>query len=189
MDADLKSKLDRNIWITRKCRINASERLLRTAKFIEFLNVYYSIFVIGLSIFSLEPGEKWISVASLISSIALTISIIYANATGLRERSTSLKQNYISLQVLLDRLAFIKSDDEAGIQKIGAEYAELLKTTENHLSVDMYRFKAAATDPQLQLQGKEKIRWWAYLAWSFLWKAMVIILPVAGVGCMWLLKG
>lgn len=46
MERDLKEKLERNIWITRKCRINASERLLRSAKFVEFLNVYYSIFVI-----------------------------------------------------------------------------------------------------------------------------------------------
>lgn len=40
MERDLKEKLERNIWITRKCRINASERLLKSAKFVEFLNVY-----------------------------------------------------------------------------------------------------------------------------------------------------
>ena len=50
MERDLKEKLERNIWITRKCRINASERLLKSAKFVEFLNVYYSIFVITLSL-------------------------------------------------------------------------------------------------------------------------------------------
>ena len=53
MERDLKEKLERNIWITRKCRINASERLLKSAKFVEFLNVYYSIFVITLSLLSL----------------------------------------------------------------------------------------------------------------------------------------
>lgn len=49
MEQSLKNKLNRNIWITRKCRINASERLLSYAKYIEILNVYYSIFVIILS--------------------------------------------------------------------------------------------------------------------------------------------
>ena len=49
MERDLKEKLERNIWITRKCRINASERLLKSAKFVEFLNVYYSIFVMEMS--------------------------------------------------------------------------------------------------------------------------------------------
>ena len=48
MEAGLKEKLERNIWITRKCRINASERLLKSAKFVELLNVYYSIFVMQL---------------------------------------------------------------------------------------------------------------------------------------------
>ena len=43
MERDLKEKLERNIWITRKCRINASERLLKSAKFVEFLNVWYKI--------------------------------------------------------------------------------------------------------------------------------------------------
>ena len=52
MEQSLKEKLDRNIWITRKCRINASERLLSHAKYIEILNVYYSIFVIILSLLS-----------------------------------------------------------------------------------------------------------------------------------------
>ena len=102
MERDLKEKLERNIWITRKCRINASERLLKSAKFVEFLNVYYSIFVITLSLLSLIQHNDQFSFASIVLSIALTISIVYANTTGLRDRSTVLKQNYIDLQVLLD---------------------------------------------------------------------------------------
>ena len=99
-EAGLKEKLERNIWITRKCRINASERLLKSAKFVELLNVYYSIFVITLSLISLIEHNDQFSFASIVLSIALTISIVYANATGLRDRSTALKQNYIDLQVL-----------------------------------------------------------------------------------------
>jgi len=57
MSTQLKDRLDRNIWITRKCRINASERLLNNAKFLDFLNVYFSIFTILLSIFSLDTSK------------------------------------------------------------------------------------------------------------------------------------
>lgn len=89
MEAGLKEKLERNIWITRKCRINASERLHKSAKFVEFLNVYYSIFVITLSLISLIEHNDQFSFASIVLSIALTISIVYANATGLRDRSTA----------------------------------------------------------------------------------------------------
>ena len=78
MEQPLKEKLDRNIWITRKCRINASERLLSHAKYIEALNVYYSVFVIILSLVSLTKQDHILSLISFALSIALTISIIYA---------------------------------------------------------------------------------------------------------------
>ena len=104
MEETLKSKLERNIWITRKCRINASERLLKTAKFIEALNVWYSIVVIGLSLVSVITHDDSLSLISLICSMALTVSLFYANATGFRDRSAVLKQNYIDLQILLDEL-------------------------------------------------------------------------------------
>lgn len=132
MEQPLKEKLDRNIWITRKCRINASERLLSHAKYIEALNVYYSVFVIILSLVSLTKQDHILSLISFALSIALTISIIYANSTGYRERSFALKQNYIDLQLLLDQLSYIDADDQKSVIGISAKYAELLKSSENH---------------------------------------------------------
>lgn len=134
MEQSLKEKLDRNIWITRKCRINASERLLSHAKYIEILNVYYSIFVIILSLLSLTGQDNFLSIISLACSIALTISIIYANSAGYRDRSSSLKQNYIELQLLLDQLSCTRDDDTECIMSISAKYADLLKASENHIA-------------------------------------------------------
>ena len=65
MNRSLKEKLEQNIWITRKCRINASERLLSHARYIEILNVYYSIFVIILSLVSLTEQDNTLSIISL----------------------------------------------------------------------------------------------------------------------------
>jgi hypothetical protein len=146
MEQSLKEKLDRNIWITRKCRINASERLLSHAKYIEILNVYYSIFVIILSLLSLTEQDNFLSIISLACSIALTISIIYANSAGYRDRSSSLKQNYIELQLLLDQLSCTRDDDTECIMSISAKYADLLKASENHIPIDLYRLKANSTD-------------------------------------------
>ena len=137
MEQSLKEKLDRNIWITRKCRINASERLLSHAKYIEILNVYYSIFVIILSLLSLTEQDNFLSIISLACSIALTISIIYANSAGYRDRSSSLKQNYIELQLLLDQLSCTRDDDTECIMSISAKYADLLKASENHIPIDL----------------------------------------------------
>ena len=122
MNRSLKEKLKQNIWITRKCRINASERLLSHARYIEILNVYYSIFVIILSLVSLTEQDNTLSIISLACSIALTISIIYANAAGYRERSLSLKQNYIELQLLLDQLSCIHDENKEIIMSISRQY-------------------------------------------------------------------
>ena len=173
MERDLKEKLERNIWITRKCRINASERLLKSAKFVEFLNVYYSIFVITLSLLSLIQHNDQFSFASIVLSIALTISIVYANTTGLRDRSTVLKQNYIDLQVLLDQLFYIEAT-------VSDKYAELLKLSENHLSIDLYRVKSTSSDTNFKMDRIEWVKYILLVLWDCLWRLFLVAVPVIG---------
>lgn len=179
MNRSLKEKLKQNIWITRKCRINASERLLSHARYIEILNVYYSIFVIILSLVSLTEQDNTLSIISLACSIALTISIIYANAAGYRERSLSLKQSYIELQLLLDQLSCIHDENKEIIMSISRQYAELLKSSENHMPIDLYQLKASGVDADMTLSKKEKYGYYGQLAWRHLWRTILIFLPLA----------
>lgn len=180
METGLKEKLERNIWITRKCRINASERLLKSAKFVELLNVYYSIFVITLSLISLIEHNDQFSFASIVLSIALTISIVYANATGLRDRSTALKQNYIDLQVLLDQLSYIEATETEKVLAISDKYAELLKLSENHLSIDLYSLKSTSSDPNFKMNWIEWAKYILLVLWDCLWRFFLIAAPVIG---------
>ena len=59
----------------------------------------------------------------------------------MRERSCSLKQNYIDLQTLLDQLSYIQESDASKILDISNKYSELLKNSENHATIDLYRLK------------------------------------------------
>lgn len=179
MKQSLKEKLERNIWVTRKCRINASERLLSHAKYIEILNVYYSISVIILSLISLTEGDNKLSMVSLACSITLTISVIYANAAGYRERSFSLKQNYIELQLLLDRLSCINEVDTEIVMSISRKYAELLKASENHIPIDLYRLKASGVDADMRLSKKESCSYYCQIIGGSLWRGLLILLPIA----------
>jgi len=180
LERDLKEKLERNIWITRKCRINASERLLKSAKFVEFLNVYYSIFVITLSLLSLIQHNDQFSFASIVLSIALTISIVYANTTGLRDRSTVLKQNYIDLQVLLDQLFYIEATETEKVLTVSDKYAELLKLSENHLSIDLYRVKSTSSDTNFKMDRIEWVKYILLVLWDCLWRLFLVAVPVIG---------
>lgn len=178
MGQSLKDKLDRNIWITRKCRINASERLLLHAKYIEILNVYYSIFVIILSLLSLIGQDNLLSIISLVCSIALTISIIYANSAGYRDRASSLKQNYIELQLLLDQLSCTCDDDTECIMHISTKYAELLKSSENHIPIDLYRLKANSNSKDLELSSREKCNYYCQCVLGYVWRTVLMLLPI-----------
>lgn len=174
----LKEKLEKNIWITRKCRINASERLLSHAKFIETLNVYYSILIILVSLISCIEKDDTLSTISLALSIGLTISIIYANATSYRERAAELKQNYIELQLLLDRLSFIKDDEKEETLAIGQKYGEMLKATENHLPFD---WLCAKFNDKENMSCSEKIFYGWHMFCRYLCRTVLILLPIAAI--------
>lgn len=187
MEQSLKDRLLRNIWITRKCRINASERLLSNAKYIELVNIYYSIFVIVLSLVSLTKHDNTLSIISLSCTIALTISIVYANATGYRERYAALKHNYIEMQMLLDQLSCTGDDDRENIERISRKYAELLESSENHVPVDLYKLKITSTDENLKIGNVEKQLYYIKYVLNFCWKAIIILLPILVIFlyCVW----
>ena len=85
--------------------------------------MYFSIFTILLAIFSLDTSKfsetminsDKLPLFSLAISVVLTISIVYASSLGYRDRSAALKQNYIALQSLLDRLAVIDNEDTTNL--------------------------------------------------------------------------
>ena len=186
MSTQLKDRLDRNIWITRKCRINASERLLNNAKFLDFLNVYFSIFTILLSIFSLDTSKfsetminsDKLPLFSLAISVVLTISIVYASSLGYRDRSAALKQNYIALQSLLDRLAVTDNEDTKSLLIISDEYTDLLDAVENHLEVDMLNLMRHGSVPNHTMTISDQWRWFFYCVRQFVFRFLLIAAPI-----------
>jgi len=178
MNQSLKDKLDRNIWITRKCRINASERLLNWAKYIEFINIYFSIWIIILSILSIVWNDENLSIISLICSITLTITITYANATNYRERAATFKHNYIELQLLLDELSYTASDDKNKIMLISKKYAEILESSENHTPMDMYKMKCEVANNDMMITVKEKMVYYWKKTEEFILKLFLVVVPI-----------
>lgn len=186
MSGQLKDRLDRNIWITRKCRINASERLLNNAKFLDFINVYFSIFTILLSIFSLDPSKfsetminsDKLPLFSLAISVVLTISIVYASSLGYRDRSAALKQNYIALQSLLDRLAVTDKEDDENLLIISDEYTDLLDAVENHLEIDMLNLMRHGSVPNHTMTISDQWRWFFYCVRQLVFRFLLIAAPI-----------
>lgn len=139
-------ELLRKIWITKKCRIEASERLGNKDGLFQKLSVYYSILIVGLSIWNFQiidvDLQKKSSLIILIASIALSLFSMFVTSKNYRERYFNLKNNYIELGNLYAELNNYKNVsilDENKFLEIYRRYSDLLKYVENHSSYDYYR--------------------------------------------------
>ena len=99
----MKNKLLRKIWLTRKSRIILSDRLRSLNEFYSFLNIYYSIIIISLSIWNLD-GSKESGILLLISSTSIGIYFVFINGKNYLERSIILRNHYIELGDLYSKL-------------------------------------------------------------------------------------
>lgn len=134
----------RKLWITRKSRIEASERLKKRHDFYQFLIVYYSIIVVIGSILNTQSEYKtnYISLILLILSVTASLFSMFVSSRSHLDRYYNLKNNYIALHNLSMRLNGIENDintpnDE--FSKIIQEYNNLLSSVENHKPIDYLR--------------------------------------------------
>ena len=135
-----KKRLARKVWITRKARIATSERLKRKEKYLQIINVYYSLFIASLSIWSLiyKNDDKLISYLLLIVSISLTVFSIFWASRNYQERYIELKNNYISLDRLYYRIESMQIKDVTNdkLNELHDEYCRLIEMVENHSEYD-----------------------------------------------------
>ena len=74
---------------------------------------------------------------------------------------------FFELQLLLDQLSCINDDDTECIMSISTKYAELLKASENHIPIDLYRLKISSTDSDFMLSSEEKRSYYCQLVWGY----------------------
>lgn len=108
-------KLNNQMQITKNCRVNASHRFNANGAFSEFINVYYSVITVTLSILSIFLKDNdlgnVLSISATILSIALTISITYANSIKFKEKAQKSKDSFTSIQKLQYQLSNINDND------------------------------------------------------------------------------
>lgn len=136
-----REKLLRKIWITRKCRIEASERIKKTDTRVQILIIYFSIVLVALSIWDFQYSNSPNKIGSyliLVMSIALTMSSIFCSSRNYQERCINLKYNYIALDRLYCKVEAL-SDEYLSVEKLDNyynEYCSLLESVENHNNID-----------------------------------------------------
>lgn len=144
-----KDDVKRSIYITYKSRINTAERLLKTENLIQGLNVYYSIFLTVLSIYSINNSSSKLSMAITISSVILLVSIVFLGSKKYGERARELKNNYIQLGALYRKISGMIDNDPEQLCSIYDEYKSLLNNSENHNEYDYFKAIKNMSDEKL----------------------------------------
>jgi len=169
-------KLENNIWLTRKCRIIASERLLENDRFYKGMSIYYSIFFACLTILTMIGilNEK-IDILSLVLSIAVTIFIVYMDTQNYKDRYIMFKENYIKLYTLLLEFKTLEKTEDI-YKEISEKYVQLLAAVENHTEND-YISAIIKNDVKEKLSFSIQLKYiWNNMVLNFL-RAGIILLP------------
>lgn len=174
-------KLKVNIWKTRKARINTSERLYGQERHMQYFNIYYTCVIVALSIYSLAKPSYALSIATVMSSVILTILSVYLNSQRFSQRAGELKVNYIEMHKLSLKLEHLSNSDTEQLCEIEDKYCELLHQCENQREIDYFRLKISAKE---KLEGEENILFWWHRIILVIMYLVLILIPFFAVACI-----
>lgn len=130
--------LSNRIWWTRKARIEAEQRLLRISFHANLLLFYYSAFSVGTSVyyFKFAPKSEYINFVWILFSILIFCIQCFSSGFQLNRRAGLLKECYEALGNLDQKC---RNANEYELIQIGKDFTLLLRSCENHQSLDYYR--------------------------------------------------
>ncbi|PEE96967.1 hypothetical protein CON21_30805 [Bacillus thuringiensis] len=159
MNTEIIEQLSNKMWITRKCRINASERLLKIHRRAQFLINYYTVVILSLSIWTLysPPKSNHLSFITVIASLFLFAMTIAIDSSNYKDRISSMKNCYIKIDGLEAELNILLNDvinksisnDQVikdTFRNIRKQYSDLLNSVENHSEYDHLKFLLTQKD-------------------------------------------
>lgn len=188
-DPELKAlqELERVVDFTRRARMEASDRLISSERFIQNINIYYSCFTVILSILCLFDNNIVLTIISTILTSILAISIVFLNAQHYGERAQQFHDNFLELyQLLFEIRTAIRKKDYEKTPKLEVRYIELLKSIENHTQQDFLqilslkdRTKARRVESyRKQFTGLPKACFIGKRIFTFIIKSLIWMFPI-----------
>ena len=180
-------ELERVVDFTRRARMEASDRLIASERFIQNINIYYSCFAVILSILCLLDNNPILNIISALLTSILAISIVFLNAQHYGDRAQQFHDNFLELyQLLFDVRAAIRSGEYTHTHDLEVRYIELLKSIENHTQQDFLQILSlkdrakARRDKSYKKQftGLPKVCFIAKRIIMCVLKALIWLLPI-----------
>ena len=172
----------RKVYFTRKARINTSNRLKNYDTLCQILNVYYSVVLVALSIWSLVfvNDQRLVSFLILVFSLALTMFSIFYSSRNFQERYTNIKSHYINLDKFYNKIKLTtnKEFEDKNIRiKIYEEYSDLLEMVENHSKYD-YLTARIYSDERDQIEFKTKLYFYFVKVLKYILAIILFLAPL-----------
>ncbi|MBV1883022.1 MAG: SLATT domain-containing protein [Pseudomonadales bacterium] len=135
--------LSDSIWWTRKSKIQAEKRLLANAFQAQVILLWYSFAAVAASVYYLKfsaTNNGSAGIAWVVYSVLVLCMSGFINGLSFRQRSGLIKECYETLINVYHRA---KQTEITGpltpdLEKISAEYEQILSVCENHLTIDYY---------------------------------------------------
>lgn len=189
LNEEIINRLSDKIWITRKCRINSSERLILTNRIAQFLINYFTLVVLSISIWTLYNNDEssQLSFITVIASLFLFAGTIGVNSLNYKERIVSLKSCYIKLDELIGDLEILKNEFpqlhrdivRERFEIIRSSYQKILEEVENHNSYDYLKFQVSQKDIRRKLDYvKYGFRYFKYTLYNLGYILIILILTL-----------
>ncbi len=176
------SDFSRRVYFTRKARINTSIRLRNYDTLCQILNVYYSVVLVALSIWSLVfvNDQRLVSFLILVFSLALTMFSIFYSSRNFQERYTNIKSHYINLDKFYNKVKLTTNEEfeDKNIRiKIFEEYSNLLEMVENHSAYD-YLTARMDSDERNKIDKKTKFYFYFMKVFKYILIIILFLAPI-----------
>lgn len=120
---------DENIWLTSRTRMISEARCRRLGQYGNLLVAWYSLWLIGLTIYDLfDESDQQLGVALVILSVFVFALSLIMPSMGFEERASRFRECYLRLQRLL-------SEDISAKEKT-QRYHDILEGYANHTTLD-----------------------------------------------------
>lgn len=149
---NLKKKItnfrDNRVYITKKVRMNAEERMNRNnLHSIIILNIYTFI-LLCYSINALSsPVDKYLSIVTLIVSLAVFGVSLFVSLYGFREKALAYKMSHLELAEIETHLDILELDCHSNHKELlklfkiyQLEYHKIMSKTDNHKKIDYIKY-------------------------------------------------
>lgn len=155
------------VWKTRKSRINASERLKSNDFISQVLIVYYSLFIITITMVDIKNDDLNFEFLTLILSILILVISVFIFAMNYKERSLKLQNAYIKIDKISREISKKENAGDNNTSELEKEYDNVLECSENHSSCDYIQVMFEVRNDE---NYKKENQPFTILSWmSFLW--------------------